>query len=299
MSSVRTLKIRRSVPTEAESQPAGSSTDAVVSRSIRSEKSGAQTAPGIAAAASQPIPLEPPYDRQSIIRFPADVADRIRKILGDSGTTELTEVIRIQVENRPIAGHQFRLYSMSVYEHQRHLKNLDMKGILVDLPTFVESYKTVNNGVTITKSADVSQMLVCFKVSEFDLDSPSPELQKALTLLYPSGITPPTSRIRYRKFRLPPTPEDIQNLRSAEDLIDSVMSGGALEWVIENEVDEDEAVQRAINEPETVWTPTEEVLRQLRQAGYIDENGDIIAGDDDQDMREQPGGKAISLRGKF
>ena len=177
---------------------------------------------------------------------------------------------------------------MSVYEHQRHLKQLDMRGVLVDLPTFVESYKTVNSGTTVTKSSDVSQMLICFKLVDFNISKPSPELQKALNLLYPSGLTPPTNRIRQRKFRPPPSKEDVQNMRSAEDLVENVMSGGALEWVVETEVDEEEAIQRSINEPENVWTPTDAVLQQLRQAGFIDANGDIIhpEHDDDEIMRE-------------
>ena len=109
---------------------------------------------------------------------------------------------------------------------------------------------------------------------------PSPELQKALNLLYPSGLTPPTNRIRYRKFRPPPSKQDVANLRSAEDLIENVMTGGSLDWVVETEVDEEEAVQRSINEPETVWTPTDEILTKLRDAGYIDVNGEVIHTDD-------------------
>ena len=273
MSTVRVLKIRRSTAAEGE-QPAAAPPAAVVPA---------------APVRTGPLPLEPPYDRQCIIRFPVDVAGRIRELLNDKGTTELTEIIRITVENELVNGHEFRLYSVSVFEHQRHLKQLDMKGVLVDLPTFVESYKTVNSGVTLTKSSDISQMMICFKASEFSLTNPTEEVQKALNLLYPSGITPPTSRIRYRKFRAPPTKEDVQNLRSAEDLVESVMTGGALEWVVETEVDEDEAVQRSINEPENVWTPTEEILLQLRQAGYIDEFGDIInTGEDDDELHGFP-----------
>ena len=280
--SIRTLKIRRSVPVEGgeslQSQPSGSPQESASERTVLTS-----SALPSAILPGPPVPLEPPYDRQCIIRFPKDIAEKIRKILSDTGTTEMTEVIRVQVENRPISGHQYRLFSVAVFEHQIHLRQFDMKGILVDLPTFVESYKTINNGVTITKSSDISQMLICFKVAEFNLEEPSVELQKAMNLLYPSGISPPTSRIRYRKFRSPPTSKDVQNLRSAEDLIENIMTGGALEWVIETEVDEEESIQRAINEPETVWTPTDEILQHLRQAGYVDEDGEIIGGYDDDE----------------
>ena len=235
----------------------------------------------------QAAPLEPPYDRQCIMRFPEDVSDKISDILKNSGTTDTTEVIRISLlEDERVKGVEFRLFRINVFEDQNHLTQFDMRGVLVDLPTFVESYKTVNNGTTVTKSSDVSQMMVCFKLCDFDMQNPSVELQKALDLLYPSGITPPTSGIRHRKFRPAPSKEEVQNMRSAEDLVENVMSGGALEWVVETEVDEEEAVSRSINEPDNVWTPTEEILNQLRRAGFIDANGDIITGAEDQEMEE-------------
>lgn len=264
MSGVRILKLRRSTPPEEESQPIP-------------VKPPTPPEP----VYSGPIPLEPPYDRQCIIRFPEDVAQRIHEILEDKGTTELTEIIRVSIDNEKIKGHEFRLFSIAVFENQKHLKQFDMKAVLVDLPTYVESYKTVNHGMTITKSSDLSQMMVCFKLADFNMKNPSPELQKALNLLYPSGLTPPTSRIRYRKFRPPPSKEDVAKLRSAEDLVDNVMCGGSLDWVVETEVDEEEAVQRSINEPDTIWTPTEEILQKLREAGYLDASGELIQTDDD------------------
>jgi hypothetical protein len=223
--------------------------------------------------------MEFPYDRQCIIRFPADIARRIRGILENPGTTDLTEIVRITIDPEYVNGHPFRSYSVAVIEKGQEQPQYAMKGILVDLPTYIESYKTINAGETITKSSDISQMLICFRKADFNPPY-SPEIQTALNLLYPCGITPPSEKIRYRKFRAPPSKQDLQNLRSAEDVIDSVMSGGALEWVVETQVPEDEAVSRAIHEPDNVWTPTEQVLAQLRQAGYIDEHGDIIGEED-------------------
>jgi len=273
MSGVRILKLRRSTPDE----PPG----------LVPEQSAILVRPPSEPFKTVgPIPLEPVYDRQCIMRFPEDVAAKILEIFKANGTTELTEIIRISVEDEFINGHDFRLYSIMVFEDQEHLRQFDMKGVLVDLPTFVESYKTINNGVTVTKSSDISQMMISFKLADFDLRNPSNELQKALNLLYPSGLTPPASRIRYRKFRPPPSKDDVANLRSAEDLVESVMTGGSLDWVVETEVDEDEAVQRSINEPETIWTPTEEILQELKEAGYIDANGELINTDEDEEMLE-------------
>ena len=273
MSSVRTLKIRRS---GIEAEPPEQVPDLVLGRSagpssVRSvEKTGTSTPP-------QPIPMEVPFDRQCIVRFPPDIAERVTRILASANDTN--EILRISIDNELVNGHSFRAYTVAILDQNKQpIPELNMKGILVDLPTFVESYKTINQGATVTKSSDISQMMICFKANEF-VPPYNPEIQKALNLMYPNGLTPPTNNIRYRKFRLPPPKEDVQNTRSAEDVIDSVMSGGTLEWVVENEVDEDEAVSRAINEPENVWTPSEDILAQLRLAGYINANGDIIGED--------------------
>jgi hypothetical protein len=280
MSSVRTLKIRRS---GVDNEPAEQVNDLVLGRSaapssVRSvEKSGTTTPP-------TPAPMEVPFDRQCIIRFPIDIAEMVAKILPQANDT--SEILRISLDKELVNGHSFRAYTVTILgTNKEPMPELAMKGILVDLPTFVESYKTINKGATVTKSSDISQMMICFKASEF-VAPYNPEIQKALNLMYPSGLTPPTNNIRYRKFRLPPSKEDVQNTRSAEDVIDSVMSGGTLEWVVENQVDEDEAVSRAINEPENVWTPSDEILAQLRHAGFINANGDIVG--EDTNMADAP-----------
>ena len=276
MSSVRTLKIRRSVLDKEQSETVP---DLVLGRNVAASSVRSTERAGAGGTSSQPVPMELPFDRQCIVRFPPDIAEKVRKILASSSVNDAIEIVRITIENELVNGHSFRAYSVVILDQQqRPIPELAMKGILVDLPTFVESYKTINLGQTITKSSDISQMLICFKTSEF-VPPYNPEIQKAFNLMYPSGLTPPTANIRYRKFRLPPSKEDIQNTRSAEDVIDSVMSGGTLEWVVENQVDEDESISRAINEPDNVWTPTEEILSHLRQAGYIDANNEIVQQD--------------------
>jgi TATA-binding protein-associated factor Taf7 len=277
MSGVRILKLRRSTPA-ADVTSEGLKQGEAPSILLR-PKSEPPTPSG-------PIPLEPPYDRQCIMRFPEDVAARVHSLLDNKKSTDSSEIIRITLDAESVNGHEFRLFSIQVFDNGRQIKEFDMKGILTDLPTYVESYKTVNNGVTLTKSSDVSQMMVCFKLDDFDVRNPSPELQKALNLLYPSGLTPPTSRIRYRKFRPPPSQEEVANLRSAEDLVGSLINEGSLDWVVETEVDEDEALQRSINEPETVWEPTEEILHRLREAGYLDGNGELVNMEEDESMIE-------------
>jgi len=282
MSSVRTLKIRRSGVDHEEMV-----TDLVLGRTVAPSSVRSAEKAGAGASPAPPPPMEVPFDRQCIIRFPPEIAERVRKVVGSSSTNDATEILKISIDNELVSGHAFRAYSIAVVDpyQERPLPELAMKGILVDLPTFVESYKTINQGATITKSSDISQMLICFKATDF-IPPYNAEIQKALNLMYPSGLTPPTANIRYRKFRLPPSKEDVQNTRSAEDVIENVMSGGTLEWVVENLVDEDEAVSRAINEPENVWTPTEDVLIQLRQAGFINANGDIIG--QDTNMADPP-----------
>jgi hypothetical protein len=293
MSSARTLKIRRSATgTEVVPGPVPMVNDLLKGEVPVSSARGATkrfTADGYEVL----TPMELPFDRQCIIRFPPGVAPVIRQLLSKSN--ELTEIIRVTVEHELVDGYQFRVYCVSVFDKQLELTQYQMKGVLVDLPTFVESYKTMNSGASLTKSGDVSQMLMCFPKSEFDPPY-SAEVQKVISnLMYPSGLTPPTSGIRHRKFRAPPSQQDVQNLSAAEDVIENALSGGALEWVIETQVPEEEAVARAINEPDNIWNPTEEMLFQLRKAGYIDENGDIVEAREELFQPEEPpqGGKSL------
>lgn len=83
-----------------------------------------------------------------------------------------------------------------------------MSAKLVDLPTIVESLKTID-GKGFYKTADVCQMLICKEEDDqtpTDEDSPQKTKKKDPNkvdkkYLWPHGITPPTKNVRRRRFR--------------------------------------------------------------------------------------------------
>ncbi|XP_030374455.1 transcription initiation factor TFIID subunit 7 [Scaptodrosophila lebanonensis] len=78
---------------------------------------------------------------------------------------------------------------------------------LVDLPTIVESYKTIDNK-SFYKSADICQLLICKEDPEDETEKESPNKNKKKDpnkvdkkYLWPHGITPPCKNVRKRRFR--------------------------------------------------------------------------------------------------
>ncbi|XP_011505446.1 PREDICTED: transcription initiation factor TFIID subunit 7 isoform X1 [Ceratosolen solmsi marchali] len=78
---------------------------------------------------------------------------------------------------------------------------------IVDLPTIVESLKTIDNK-SFYKTADICQILICKEEDDQTTDEESPIRQKKKDptkvdkkFLWPHGITPPTKNVRRRRFR--------------------------------------------------------------------------------------------------
>ncbi|KAJ8933038.1 hypothetical protein NQ314_014278 [Rhamnusium bicolor] len=80
-----------------------------------------------------------------------------------------------------------------------------MTAKVVDLPTIVESLKTID-GKGFYKTADICQMLICKEDDDQTItDEDSPQKKKKDKVekkyLWPHGITPPTKNVRKRRFR--------------------------------------------------------------------------------------------------
>ncbi|XP_076277689.1 TATA-box binding protein associated factor 7 [Lasioglossum baleicum] len=79
---------------------------------------------------------------------------------------------------------------------------------VVDLPTIVESLKTIDNK-SFYKTADICQLLICKEEDDHTTtDEESPVRQKKKDpnkvdkkFLWPHGVTPPTKNVRRRRFR--------------------------------------------------------------------------------------------------
>ncbi|CDI85725.1 hypothetical protein, conserved [Eimeria praecox] len=163
----------------------------------------------------------PQLDRQTLIRFPAEVAETLRQDCpAPRPSLCVAETLRQRLHNAAAAAaaaaaegidppdpgaaalgltiiprpdYNYRAFDVKVSGYRGRLR-----GILVELPTLIETYKTVDSDI-LFKSGDVSQMLYVFdpQVNNLDLGSLCDKQQWE----WRAGLTPPTHRIRSRKFK--------------------------------------------------------------------------------------------------
>lgn len=140
---------------------------------------------------------EPEYptelESQFVLRLPEEPAKVLREVLrsGENLKNRLT----IQIENDMRHG-------------EVRLDHWLMHAKIVDLPTIIESLKTIDNK-SFYKTADICQMMIC----KDEPDQPSTEEESPTKnkkkdpykvdkkFLWPHGITPPTKNVRKRRFR--------------------------------------------------------------------------------------------------
>ena len=222
-------------------------------------------------AQAKPDGLAWPFDLQCVMRLPVDVAEKITALLRTG--SQAAGLIQVTPLSEIVKGESHRKFRVRVLDEV-------MEGVLVDLPTYVETYKTAD-GNNFSKSADVSQMLVVSRGGD-----------ENIKLQADSGITAPTFKICQRRFR-PPVNTAEANLSKAESAIISIVGGGTLEWSEETEVTVDEQNYRISREPNSVWIPTDDVLNDLFQKGHLDHDGNLLpdpeeeSGDDVDDAEEK------------
>lgn len=140
---------------------------------------------------------EPDYpvelESQFIMRLPEEPAKALRNVL-QTGET-LKNRLTIQMENDMRHG-EIR------FDHWL------LHGKIVDLPTIVESHKTIDRK-SVYKTADICQIMICkdeIDPSSTEEESPTKNKKKDpfkvdKKFLWPHGITPPTKNVRKRRFR--------------------------------------------------------------------------------------------------
>ncbi|KPJ00603.1 PREDICTED: transcription initiation factor TFIID subunit 7-like [Papilio xuthus] len=132
-------------------------------------------------------------ESQFVLRLPEEPAKLLRDVLktGENLKNRLT----IQIDNDMRHGEvRFDHWLM-------HAK-------IMDLPTIVESLKTIDNK-SFYKTADICQMMICKDEPDtptVEEESPSKNKKKDpykvdKKFLWPHGITPPTKNVRKRRFR--------------------------------------------------------------------------------------------------
>ncbi|KAH8344183.1 hypothetical protein KR084_007646 [Drosophila pseudotakahashii] len=130
-------------------------------------------------------------ESQFIMRVPKELAESVHEAI-NAGTVK--ERLTIQLDQDLRYG-EVRLDDQLLYTK------------LVDLPTVVESYKTIDNK-SFYKSADICQILICKEEPEDETEKESPNKNKKKDpnkvdkkYLFPHGITPPCKNVRKRRFR--------------------------------------------------------------------------------------------------
>ncbi|XP_013149476.1 PREDICTED: transcription initiation factor TFIID subunit 7-like [Papilio polytes] len=139
--------------------------------------------------------LEYPSELESqfVLRLPEEPAKVLREVLktGENLKNRLT----IQVDN-------------DVRHGEVRLDHWLMHAKIIDLPTIVESLKTIDNK-SFYKTADICQMMICKDEPDtptVEEEAPSKNKKKDpykvdKKFLWPHGITPPTKNVRKRRFR--------------------------------------------------------------------------------------------------
>ncbi|XP_017867117.1 PREDICTED: transcription initiation factor TFIID subunit 7 isoform X1 [Drosophila arizonae] len=130
-------------------------------------------------------------ENQFIIRFPKEVAEGIHEAI-QTGNVKDRLFIKFDQDLR---------YGEVRFDDQM------LYAKLVDLPTIMESYKTIDNK-SFYKSADICQLLICKEEPEDETEKESPNKNKKKDpnkvdkkYLWPHGITPPCKNVRKRRFR--------------------------------------------------------------------------------------------------
>nr|XP_023013480.1 transcription initiation factor TFIID subunit 7 [Leptinotarsa decemlineata] len=136
------------------------------------------------------LPAE--LESQFILRLPAEPARILREAIRNNST--LKDRVTIKLENDMRHG-------------EVRVDHWLMSAKVVDLPTIVESLKTID-GKGFYKTADICQMLICREDDDqTTTDEDSPQKKKKdpnkveKKYLWPHGITPPTKNVRKRRFR--------------------------------------------------------------------------------------------------
>ncbi|XP_033331174.1 TATA-box binding protein associated factor 7 isoform X2 [Megalopta genalis] len=166
---------------------------------------------------------------------------------------------------------------------------------VVDLPTIVESLKTIDNK-SFYKTADICQLVICQEEDDHTTtDEESPVRQKKKDLnkvdkkfLWPHGVTPPTKNVRRRRFRktlkkkyveAPEIEKEVKRLLRVDN--DAVN----VKWEVICE-DEDQSKPSKVSSSGTVKTKRESINGNTSQSLDVAEHdifGEAVSDSEDDD----------------
>lgn len=178
------------------------------------------------------LPEMKDWDKQIIIRFPPDVASKLRERLSCDDTQ-----LGLGLTITPLVQDDFRAFDVDFEGRIGDPSSIRrLRGTLLELPTLIESFKTLDDD-TLFKSADISQIIYCS-----DPNDPPPDLEKLKNEKYwewPNGLTPGCKNIRTRNFRDLATHSE-ELIQKAEQEILELARGVTRDSVIFETVTEDD-----------------------------------------------------------
>ena len=143
-----------------------------------------------------PVPIE--LENQFLLRLPEEPAAAVRKAI-QSGDADLKKRLSIQLEPDNLQNGHMRRGKVKFDKYILNAK-------LVDLPTVMESHKTIDRK-TLYKTADICQLMICKEGDLSDDDENSDDEKKKdpnkveKKYIYPHGVCPPLKNCRKRRFR--------------------------------------------------------------------------------------------------
>ncbi|XP_018331888.1 transcription initiation factor TFIID subunit 7 [Agrilus planipennis] len=185
-------------------------------------------------------------ESQFILRLPPEPARILREAINNN--SNLKDRFTIKIEN-------------DLRHGEVRVDHWLLPGKVVDLPTVVESLKTID-GKSFYKTADICQIFICKEEDDqTTTDEESPQKSKKKDpnkvdkkYLWPHGITPPTKNVRKRRFRktlrkkyveAPEIEKEVKRLLRIDN--DAV----SVRWEVINEDDENKVNKGTVikNEP--------------------------------------------------
>ncbi|XP_019869725.1 transcription initiation factor TFIID subunit 7 [Aethina tumida] len=185
-------------------------------------------------------------ESQFILRLPAEAAKILREAIRNNST--LKDRLTIKIENDMRHG-------------EVRVDQYVMSAKVVDLPTIVESLKTIDNK-GFYKTADICQMLICRDEDDQTTDEDSPQKTKKKDpnkvekkYLLPHGMTPPMKNVRKRRFRKTLKKKNVEAPeieKEVKRLLRSDNDAVSVKWEVINEDDDNKVNKGTVIKKEPV-----------------------------------------------
>jgi len=235
-------------------------------------------------------------ENQFILRLPPGPSKTVKDLLNSDKSSTIKDRLNIQLD-----------HTNDKDDLRNGIVTVDTtmyKCRLMDMPTIIESWKTIDNK-SFYKTADICQMLVVREGEDPPEDEESKKKKKdAISrvdkkYLYPHGYTAPLKSVRKRRFRkmlrkknleLPEIEKEVKRLLRADEEATSV------KWEVLREDEDGKATKtKGVNVNDTrAPANLDEQLFGTMVSSSEDEGGPSMPLEDDEDSRISAGDSRLS-----